>query len=145
MNEDKEKRQVAWSMDEAQLREIAKLIAEASEVFKQRQYSECMGVLQTLKLQFIHSCSDEEKEELARMEKDSEYCVIAGMLKKKESQWEDDRDVPEERLTIWKKILRLYYGKLGEKTELYFRKVMELLDTYGYLAKKKKDKKKLGM
>ena len=137
--------QVAWSMDEQRLKQINSLLVEADDYFKKGYYNDALSVLKTVKINFIHSCNKEEFKELETMETNMNLCEQAGMLVINKDRtdgngWENNSDVSNKQEELFNKIIKLNYGKLKQRVEKYYCKIMELLDSYGYIAKKKKDK-----
>lgn len=135
--------QVSFSMDIVQLQEIFRLIQRANEYYLSGMYGDSFEAMKTCKFCFIQSLTEQERKSLVNLENEMKQYLVAYKLNQARDDWEltMDKDA-QARLN---KKLRKKIPLLQEKLEQYRTAIMDLLDAYGYLSKKKKDKTKLSI
>lgn len=140
-NELKEATQeVAWSMDNSQLKQIADLLSISDTHFLAEDYGQMVKTLKACKLSFVQSLTKEEREKLTKLETDMSMCIFANKLQMIRSHWEDNKDYPDRAEKLFNKVIKKYNEKAEHYAVEYRTLIMDLLDSYGYLSKKKKDK-----
>ena len=132
---------VAWSMDIEILKNISFLLDKANLNYLDEDYYETSKNLIAIKLCFINSLSVIERKGLDKLEAKMKVPSIAHQFKHNEEWLYSGEFSDTQRLIIRKLVL----GKnnLKKLVEDYWTIIMDLLDQYGYIAKKKRDESKL--
>jgi hypothetical protein len=134
--------EVAWSMDDAQLQKISSLLGQANLHYIIGDYDKVAETLKACKGEFIHSLNSDERKSLKDLEKGMENKLITLRLQKKDD-WKNDVSVSDKVVERIREFIIRNRGDLKLQVEDYREKIMDLLDKYGYLSKKKKDKTKM--
>jgi hypothetical protein len=132
--------EVAWSMDDAQLQKISGLLGQANLYYIGGDYDKVAETLKACKGEFIHSLNSNERKDLKDLEKEMELSIRAYQLKRNDDWMTSSTDKIKKFI---EKFMEDHLHKLKPQIEDYREKIMDLLDKYGYLAKKKKDKTKM--
>lgn len=139
---EKVKEEVSWSMDVGLLHQITILLDLSSQFSMKGQYNKMLDALICCKSKFIQALNKEEREGLKKLEKDMSLAVHSHtLITNSNLKYYLMQNRSNEKL--FQKLEKQYGGKLQPLVENYQEKLMDLLDSYGYLNKKKKDSTKM--
>lgn len=140
-----ESSQVAWSMDIDLLQKISNNLGLADEYYLLGKYDKTFAALRTCKFDFIQSLDKAERDKLKKIEQNMELAIYSHRLIISRDTWENNTDYSDETKKVYYKIIAKFGNKAQEAVEDYREMIMDLLNKYGYLAKLKADKSRLGM
>lgn len=148
MVEENEKNlEVSWSMDLETNQKISRALDSAGSYEEKGELAKTIRALRRCRFSFNNSLSDEERKELDSQEADLKIGVWAFNLNKTKDDdtifWEKSVEVTEKQREIYRKIIKIGLPNFEKRVKKYFESIVDLLDQYGYLSKKKKDKSEL--
>lgn len=132
-------REVAWSMDQAQLFSIAGLLNEADRFYFLGDYQKCFVMFQNIKFRIIPNLSVEERKVLNDLELEFNFSFLACCLSRDKEELSYKFHNNPKLLNYCNKIISVGGDGLRTNIDSYRVMIMDLLQKYGYLAKMKKD------
>lgn len=139
-----QQKEVAWSMDSEILRQIANMLELSNKFYLQGNLTQSFFCLKNAKNLCINSLNSDERKELKKMENDTRMSLVTNRWNR-DTNWIIDMGPRSKEVEERQLLIKKHAHKFPTYLEDYREKLMDLLDSYSYLQKKKKDKTEMGI